>query len=101
MIEALLGFSILLVVFEDSQMRTRRMGVLNAVTTSITREQQDGPMLLTALDKLKSLLSAKAAWFRVLEGDKLVLVQQIGLSDEFLKDRNGEGHFGFYFTYDR
>lgn len=89
MIELLLGFSILLVVFEDSQMRTLRLGVLNAVTTSITREQQDGPMLLTALDKLKGLLSAKAAWFRVLEGDKLVLVQQIGLSDEFLKDRNG------------
>ena len=89
MIELLLGFSILLVVFEDSQMRTLRLGVLNAVTTSITREQQDGPMLLTALDKLKGLLSAKAAWFRVLEGDKLVLVQQIGLSEEFLKDRNG------------
>ena len=88
-IELLLGFSILLVVFEDSQRRTRRLGVLNAVTTSITREQQDGPMLHTALDRLKGLLSAKAAWFRVLEGEKLVLVQQIGLSEEFVKDRNG------------
>src|SRR5450755_2668834 len=88
-IELLLGFSILLVVFEDSQMRTRRLGVLNAVTTSITREQQHGPMLLTALEKLKDLMSAKAAWFRVLEGDKLVVVQQIGLSEGFLKEQDG------------
>ncbi|MGH9513358.1 MAG: GAF domain-containing protein [Terriglobales bacterium] len=88
-IEFLLGFSILLVVFEDSQMRTRRLGVLNAVTTSITREQQHGPMLLTALEELKRLMSAKAAWFRVLEGDRLVLVEHIGLSDEFIKNQDG------------
>src|ERR1700730_11756819 len=88
-IELLLGLSILLVVFEDSQMRARRLGVLNAVTTSITREQQHGPMLLTALEKLKALMSAKAAWVRLLEGDKLVLVQHIGLSEEFLQEQNG------------
>jgi PAS domain S-box-containing protein len=88
-IELLLGFSILLVVFEDSQMRTRRLGVLNAVTISITREQQYGPMLLTALEELKNLMSAKAAWFRLLEGEKLVLVQHIGLSEEFLEGQNG------------
>jgi PAS domain S-box-containing protein len=88
-IELLLGFSILLVVFEDSQMRTRRLGVLNAVTSSITRQQQHGPMLLTALEQLKGLMSAKAAWFRVLEGDKLVLLQHIGLSEEFLQNQSG------------
>ncbi len=89
MIDLLLGFSILLVVFEDSQMRTRRLGVLNAVTSSITREQQHGPMLMTALEELRGLMSAKAAWFRVLEADKLVLVQHVGLSDAFLQERDG------------
>jgi two-component system NtrC family sensor kinase len=88
MIELLLGCSILLLVFEDSQMRTRRLGVLNAVTISITREQQHGPMLLTALEKLQSLMSARAAWVRLLENDKLVLVQNVGLSEDFLKERN-------------
>lgn len=85
--EMLLGFSVLLVVFDDSKMRTRRLGVLNAVSLSITREQQYGPMLITALGELKSLMSAKAAWFRLLEGDQLQLVQQIGLSSEYLHDR--------------
>jgi two-component system NtrC family sensor kinase len=87
-IELLLGLSILLVVFEDSKMRAHRLGVLNAVTTSITREQQHGPMMLTALEELKGLTSAKAAWFQMLEGDKLVLVQHIGLSEEYVRDLN-------------
>lgn len=87
MIELLLGLSILLVLFEDCKTRARRLAVLNAVTTSITREQQSGPMLLTALEELKGLMSAKAAWFRLLEGDKLVLVQHIGLSEPYIHER--------------
>jgi len=85
--DLLFGFSMLLVVFDDSKMRTRRLGVLNALTTSITRAQQHGPMMETALEELKALMGAKAAWFRLLEGDKLVIAQQIGLSQDFLRDR--------------
>src|SRR5713101_7128911 len=83
----LLGLSMLLLVFDDYKMRTRRLGVINALTTSITRAQQHGPMMVTALEELKGLMRAKAAWFRLLEGDRMVVAQQIGLSQDFLRER--------------
>jgi PAS domain S-box-containing protein len=87
-LDVLFGLSMLLVVFDDSRMRTRRLAILNSLTTTISRAQQHGPMMATALEELKSLMGAKSAWFRVLEGEKLVLTQQIGLSQDFVRDRN-------------
>jgi len=87
-LDLMFGLSMLLVVFDDSKMRTRRLGAVNALTTSITRAQQHGPMMATALEELKALMGAKAAWFQLLEGNKLVMAQQIGLSSDFLRDRN-------------
>src|SRR5580698_7518378 len=86
-VDLLLGLSMLLMVFDDSRMRTRRLGVLNALTTTITRSQQHGPMTETALGELKTLMGAQAAWFRLLEGEKLVLTTQIGLSPDYVRDR--------------
>ncbi len=77
----------LLVVFDDYKLHMRRLGVVNALTSSITRANQQGPMMATALEELKGLMSAKAAWFRLLEGDQMVISDQIGLSQEFLRDR--------------
>jgi two-component system NtrC family sensor kinase len=85
--ELVFGFSMVLVVFDDSRMRIQRLGVLNALTTTIMKAQQYGPMMETALGELKTLMGAKAAWFRLLEGNELVIVQQIGLSPEFVRDR--------------
>src|SRR5450755_2426861 len=85
--ELVLGVSMLLVVFDDSRMRTRRLGVINALTNSMARSQQPGPMLADALAELKALTDAKAAWFRLLEGNRMVIAQQIGLSPEFLRER--------------
>ncbi len=87
MADLILGMSMLLIVLDDSKLRTRRLAVINALTTTITRSQQHGPMMATALEELKNLFRAKAAWFRLLEGDNLVIAQQIGLSPEFLRDR--------------
>ena len=70
MADLLLGPSMLLMVFDDSKLRMRRLGVVNALTNSITRSQQHGPMMDTALEELKGLMRAKAAWFRLLEGDR-------------------------------
>ena len=83
----LLGVSMLLVVFDDYRLRTRRLAVINALTTSITRAQQTGPMLATALEELKGLMHASAAWIRMLEGDKMVIAQQIGLSQDYVRER--------------
>ncbi len=84
--ELLLGLSMLLVVLDDSRVRTQRLSVVNALTTSITRAREQGPMMATALEELKRLMLAKAAWFRMVEGERMVIVQQIGLSQEFVHD---------------
>jgi PAS domain S-box-containing protein len=86
--ELLLGVSMLLVVFDDSRARTRRLAVVNALTTSIARATQSGPMLVTALEELKKLMNARAAWFRLQEDSRMVINQQIGLSTEFMLTRN-------------
>jgi PAS domain S-box-containing protein len=86
-VDLLLALSMLLIVFDDSRMRTRRLGVLNALTTTISRSQQHGPMTETALGELKTLMGVKAAWFRLLDGDKLVLTTHIGLSADYVRDR--------------
>ena len=86
-IDLMLGVSMLLIVFDDSRMRTRRLSVINALTTTITRAQQYGPMMVTALEELQALMGARAAWFRLLEDGNMVIAQQIGLSQHFLTDR--------------
>lgn len=85
--DLLLGLSMLLIVFDDSRARTRRLAVVNALTTSIARATQSGPMLLTALEELKKLMRARASWFRLQEENKMVIAQQIGLSPEFMMAR--------------
>ena len=85
MTDLLFGLGMIFTVFDDSKVRTRRLGVLNNLTTSIARAQQHGPMMQTALEELQSLMRAKAAWFRVLEGDRMVVAQHIGVSPEFIR----------------
>jgi PAS domain S-box-containing protein len=87
MADLLLGLSMLLIVFDDSKVRMHRLAVINSLTDSIARAQQYGPMMATALEELKALTGAKAAWFRLLEGQEMVITQQIGLSWDFLRDR--------------
>ena len=82
-----LGMSMLLVVFDDSKMRTHRLGVIHVLTDTMARAQQPGPILSRALEELKTLMGAQAAWFRLLEGENMVVAQQIGLSPDFLRDR--------------
>jgi two-component system NtrC family sensor kinase len=83
--EVLFGSSILLVVLDDSRLRTRRLAVLNELTVTIARGQNHAPMMQTALEKLKTVVGAKAAWFQLMEGDHLVPTQHAGLSPDFLR----------------
>jgi len=83
--EVLFGASILLVVLDDARVRMRRLAVLNELTLTIARAQNHAPLMQTALEKLKVVAGAKAAWFHLMEGDHLVPTQQSGLSNEFLR----------------
>ena len=87
LLDILLGLGMLLVVFDESRLHTRRLATLNALTSSIARSGQNGPMTATALKELKDLMGADAAWFRLLEPHRLTVFQQIGLSPEFLRER--------------
>ncbi len=83
--EVLFGSSILLVALDDSLLRTRRLAVLNELTVTIARGQNHGPMIQTALEKLRAVVGAKASWFQLMEGDRLVPTQHNGLSPESLR----------------
>ncbi len=83
--EVLFGSSILLVVLDDSRLRTRRLAVLNELAVTIARGQNHAPMMQTALEKLKAAVGAKAAWFHLMEDGHLVPTQHVGLSPEFLR----------------
>jgi PAS domain S-box-containing protein len=82
-----LGLGMLLVVFDESRLHTRRLATLNALTTSIAHGGQNRVMAATALKELKDLMGTDAAWLRLVEDHRLVIFQQIGLSPEFLRDR--------------
>jgi two-component system NtrC family sensor kinase len=74
-----------LMVLGDSRLRVARLSVLNELTVTISRAQNHGPMMQSALEKLKVVAKAKTAWFRMIEGSQLVLTQHVGLSPDFVR----------------
>src|SRR6266403_2226784 len=84
-LEVLFGSGMFLMVLGDSRLRVARLSVLNELTVTISRSQNHGPMMQSALEKLKVVAKAKTAWFRMIEGSQLVLTQHVGLSPEFVR----------------
>ena len=83
--EVLFGASMIVLVLDDSRVRTRRLEVLNELTGTISRAQNHGPMMQAALEKLKAVTRAKAAWFSLMEEGHLTPTQHLGLSADFLR----------------
>jgi len=83
--EVLFGSGMFLLVLGDSRVRAERLSVLNELTVTISRSQNHGPMMQSALEKLKVVARAKMAWFRMIEGTQLVLTQHVGLSPDFAR----------------
>ena len=84
--DLLLGLSMLFIVFDDSRQRTERLAVLGALSTGISKTQQHGAMIQSALEELKKALKAKAAWFRPPDSEGAAPISNyIGVSQEFLK----------------
>jgi len=84
--EIALGMSMLLVAFDESRTRTRRLYAVQAITNSMVSAQQYGNVVQSALEELKRLTRVRAAWFRLVEGGHLVATHAVGLSSEFLRD---------------
>jgi len=85
-LDALLGVSMLLVLFADARAEARRLAALQSVTSNFVKAQQQGEMMQAVLDELRYLTQSKAAWFRLIEGGHLVATQAVGVSQDFLRE---------------
>src|SRR5277367_2039587 len=65
--EIALGTSMLLVAFDESRTRTRRLRAVQAITFSIAGAQQYGNVVQSAVEELQHLTGVRAAWFRLIE----------------------------------
>jgi PAS domain-containing protein len=83
LIDLLLGISMMTIVLDDSRVQIQRLDVLNTITNQISESREFEPTVAVVLEELTQISRAKAAWFRVLEGDKLVLTAHRGLSASF------------------
>jgi two-component system NtrC family sensor kinase len=94
--DLLLGISMLFIVFDDSRMQMRRLAVINSLTSSIASAQQHGPMMEAALGELKTLMGARAAWFRLIENGRMAVTQQMGLTPDFMRDHGSVPYTGIF-----
>jgi len=83
LIDLLLGVSMMTIVLDDSRIQIRRLDVLNNITRQISATREFEPTVGTILEELRGITRAKAAWFRILDGDQLVLAAHRGLSETF------------------
>ncbi len=87
-VEVVLGLSMLLLVLADARARTRRLGVMNAITTAVTEAHDSTSMMMAALVELKEMAGAQAAWYRNFREGQLVLQVQVGLPQRVLNDES-------------
>jgi two-component system NtrC family sensor kinase len=84
--DLLLGLGMLFLVFDDSRVIAERLGVMRALSAAISRTQQHGAMVQSALEELKKAAGAKAGWFRPADSERAVPISNhIGVSAEFVK----------------
>ncbi|HEU5400545.1 MAG TPA: PAS domain S-box protein [Terriglobales bacterium] len=86
-IELLLGLSMLIIVLDDSKARTDRLEVLNSIGNTIAEAQDSSTMIRSSLAELKVLCRARAAWVRMKQGERMVLLEQIGLPSDYVQQR--------------
>ena len=86
-IELLLGLSMLVIVLDHSQERTERLSLVNTITSTIAGTHEAGPLVLSALQQLKTHTGAVCAWYRQPLQDKLVIQHHIGLSEGYVSSR--------------
>ena len=90
-VEIMLGLSMVLVVLDGMRNRARRLAVMTAITSAIADAATPSAMLLSVLEELREHTRADAAWFREIEGDHLVLREQVGLSAQYCESRRALG----------
>jgi PAS domain S-box-containing protein len=82
--ELLLGLSMLIIVLDDSKARADRLSALNTIGTSIAEAQDSGSMMNSAIHELKKLYRARSAWVRMREGERMIITEHVGLTDDYI-----------------
>ncbi len=83
LVDLALGISMMTIVLDDSRVQIQRLDVLNTITHQISESQDFEATVDLVLTHLMKITRAPSAWFRLAEGDKLVMVSQRGLSGAF------------------
>lgn len=83
-VDLLLGVGMVILVLDDSRVQIERLDVLNRLTHQVSDAQEFDPAVGVALEELMRISRARAAWYRTLEGDRLVVSEHRGLSPAFL-----------------
>ena len=87
LLDIALALGMLLVVLDEANLHIRRLAALNTLTTSIARSGNNPSLAANGLRELKVLMRADATWFRLAQNRRLVMFQQVGLSQDFLRER--------------
>jgi PAS domain S-box-containing protein len=87
LVDILLGLGMLLVMLDEARLQRRRLATLNQLASTVAHAAQSGSVVPKALHQLTALLGAEAAWFRFINGQRLTIFQQVGLSEAFMRDR--------------
>ncbi len=85
--EIAIGASMLLVILDDLYRRLRRLAIIDAVAAALAESREFAPMVSAALEHVREVVGAEAAWFRLLDGNDLIVLSQVGVSAEYLKQR--------------
>jgi PAS domain S-box-containing protein len=85
LVDLSLGIGMMTLVLEEARAQIQRMDALNTITHQVSDSRDFASIIGTILDELRKITHAKAAWFRMLQGEDLVLAGQCGLSPEFVQ----------------
>jgi len=85
-VDVLLGVGMLLIALNAVRARGQRVKTLQTLTESIVLAQTQGSMMEDALKELRRVTYSRAAWFRSIEGGKLMATHAVGVSPDFLRD---------------
>ncbi|HEX3586664.1 MAG TPA: GAF domain-containing protein [Candidatus Angelobacter sp.] len=83
LVDLSLGIGMMTVVLEDARAQIQRLDALNTITHQVSDSREFESIIGTILEELRKITRAKAAWFRMLQGEKLVLAGHCGLSRTF------------------
>lgn len=81
LLDLMLGLGMMMTVMDDSSTQIERLDVLNRLTKEVSESHDLEWTYSSVLSELRKLTGARASWFRVIDGDNLVLTAQQGLPE--------------------